>query len=141
MSIKVRPFDETIEGARPGTTLEMRGFVRGEPSLSRSSAASSKCQLARSALTSGELSPCSRSASNASTSARCYASGPSTSQTCRRGGEIEIVWERFSRARWEQAARAQGIDTQRVNLMVPPQRSVCVYFDNDGNMNGRETIG
>lgn len=141
VTIKVRPFAEQIEGTHPGMTLDMRGFVRGDTFVV--AVLHREFELRARAIDADErgayaLLDESEQRLDFGALLRIAAEyEPDTPP----GGEIEIVWERFSRARWEAAARAQGIDPDRVNLIVPPQRSVSVYFDADGTLNGRGTLG
>jgi len=140
-AIKIRPFDEHVEGVRAAQTLDIGGFIRGEALilavLGREFAVSAR------AIKSDELG--------------VYALLDESEQRLDfggvlrvsheyvldmpPGGEIGLVFEQFSRERWEAAARAQGIDPSKVHLIVPPQRAVSVYFDFDGRVNGRGTLG
>lgn len=112
LAIKVRPFAEQIEGIRAGTALDMRGFVRGDAFVI--AVLDREFEVRARALDSDDRG--------------VYALLDESEQRLDFGALLRI-------------SPAQGIDTDRVNLMVPPQRSVSVYFDHDGNVNGRGPLG
>ncbi len=141
LAIKVRPFAEQIEGIRAGTAPEMRGFVRGDAFVI--AVLDREFEVRARAIDSDErgvYALLDESEQRLDFGALLRIS-PEYEPDMPPGGEIQPWSERFSRARFEEAARPQGIDTDRVNLMVPPLRSVRVYFDSDGTINGRGMLG
>lgn len=141
MNIKVRPFAELIEGTRPGMTLEMCGFIRGDTFVI--AVLDREFELRACAITadqSGAFALLDDVEQRLDFGAVLRISAE-YELDMPPGGEIELVWEQFPRSLFEATARAQGIDTERVHLVVPALRSVSVYFDHDGNVSGRATLG
>jgi hypothetical protein len=139
--VKIRPFNERIEGVRAAQTLEIRGFVRGEALIVE--ILGRDFDLPARAVGSDEVGVYAlldESERRLDFGAVLRVSHEYELDMLP-GGEIELVFEQFSRERWEAAARAQGIDPSKVHLIVPPQRAVSVYFDSDGHVNGSGTLG
>jgi hypothetical protein len=140
-AIKIRPFDEHIEGVRPAQTLDIRGFVRGQALIL--AMLGREFALPARAIESDELGvyvlldESERRLDFGAVLRVRHEYEPDMPP----GGEIDLVFEQFSRERWEAAARAQGVDPSKVHLVVPPQRAVSVYFDSDGRIDGRGTLG
>lgn len=132
MTVKVRPFAERIEGIRPGATLELRGFARGEAFIV--ALLDREFELQARGIHSDErgtyalVDEAEQRLDFGAVLRVAHEYEPDMPP----GGEIEIRWEQFSRERWDTAARALGIDAERVNLIVPARRSVSVSFDHDG---------
>lgn len=53
------------------------------------------------------------------------------------GAELRLVCDREALLMATAAARAQGINTEKINLIVPPDAVYSVYFNGDGIRDGR----
>lgn len=142
MSVKVRPFAERIESVRAGTgPIEVRGFIRGDAFVVTFLGREYELRTREVGADEGGAYTMLHEHEQRLDFGAVLRVQHEYEPGMPPGGEIELVWERFTREKWEAAARTQGIDPAKVNLIVPPRRSVSVSFDYDGNVHGRGTLG
>jgi hypothetical protein len=140
-AIKIRPFDERIEGVKAAQTLDVRGFVRGDALIVAILGREFDLPARAVEFDDGGLYVLLDESARRLDFGAVLRVSHDYEPDMPPGGEIELVFEQFSRERWEAAARAQGIDPSKVHLIVPPQRAVSVYFDSEGRVNGSGTLG